>query len=336
MKRDLIAHEDPKSHVSEIFRTLRTNVQFMNSNKKLRTLLVTSTIPGEGKTWISSNLAITFAQAGKKVILIDADMRKCGLHNIFKVPLYPGLSNYLAGFNENNEETSNIGNYLRETEVPNLILLPAGNIPPNPSELLASRQMSTLLEKLKEMCDLIIIDGTPSKLVTDATVLSRIVDYTIVVVGHNMAKKEDLSKVIKDIKNVGGNIAGLVYNKKPSSRKKQSETYYYASTSNKLDSPRKHIPKDRNVNIQNEVDIQYKFDMINNIEQDVTTEKTPVEQTQTSGEISQEQTQQSEEMPQEYTQLNGERSLHETTIEMLNQFNNYLQQEKSNRDNRSY
>ena len=84
MKRELIAHEDPKSYVSELFRTLRTNVQFMNSNKSLKTLLVTSTLPGEGKTWVSSNLAITFAQTGKKVVLIDADMRKCCLHNIFK------------------------------------------------------------------------------------------------------------------------------------------------------------------------------------------------------------------------------------------------------------
>ena len=100
MKKELIAHEDPKSHVSELFRTLRTNVQFMNSNKKLRTLLVTSTLPGEGKTWIASNLAIAFAQADKRIVLIDADMRKCCLHNIFKVSPCPGLSNYLAGVNK--------------------------------------------------------------------------------------------------------------------------------------------------------------------------------------------------------------------------------------------
>ena len=83
MRRELIAYEEPKSHVSELFRTLRTNVQFMNSNRKLRTLLITSTLPGEGKSWVSSNLAITFAQADKRVLLIDADMRKCSLHRIF-------------------------------------------------------------------------------------------------------------------------------------------------------------------------------------------------------------------------------------------------------------
>ena len=189
MRRELIAYEDPKSHVSELFRTLRTNVQFINSNKKLRTLLVTSTIPNEGKSWISSNLAITFAQANKRVLLIDADMRKCSLYKIFRVEAYPGLSNYLAGMNENNDG-NNLGKYVRETEVPNLYLLPAGNIPPNPSELLASSRMTALLNELKREFDLIIIDGTPSKLVTDAVVLSRIVDSTIIVTGHNMVKKD--------------------------------------------------------------------------------------------------------------------------------------------------
>ena len=235
MKRELIAHEDPKSHVSELFRTLRTNVQFMNSNKRLETLLVTSTLPGEGKTWIASNLAIAFAQADKRVILIDADMRKCGLHNIFQVSPCPGLSNYLSGVNETNQEVQNLDNYLRETEVPNLYLMPSGNVPPNPSELLSTPQMVNLLEKLKDISDLIIIDGTPSKLVTDAIVLSRIVDSTIIVAGHNMAKKEDLSKIVRDIKNVGGNIAGVVYNKKPVSNKKKNETYYYASVPMKID-----------------------------------------------------------------------------------------------------
>ncbi|MEI3402225.1 MAG: hypothetical protein V8R51_07985 [Clostridia bacterium] len=128
----------------------------------------------------------------------------------------------------------NLDNYLRETEVPNLYLMPSGNVPPNPSELLSTPQMVNLLEKLKDISDLIIIDGTPSKLVTDAIVLSRIVDFTIIVAGHNMAKKEDLSKILRDIKNVGGNIAGVVYNKKPVSNKKKNETYYYASVPMKI------------------------------------------------------------------------------------------------------
>ena len=308
MKRDLIAHEDPKSHVSELFRTLRTNVQFMNSNKRLETLLVTSTLPGEGKTWIASNLAIAFAQADKRVILIDADMRKCGLHNIFQVSPCPGLSNYLSGVNETNQEVQNLDNYLRETEVPNLYLMPSGNVPPNPSELLSTPQMVNLLEKLKDISDLIIIDGTPSKLVTDAIVLSRIVDSTIIVAGHNMAKKEDLSKIVRDIKNVGGNIAGVVYNKKPVSNKKKNETYYYASVPMKIDSKKR----------QQEMEYEQKRQVQRNRATDMLNR---------------------DRNPEEYQKEEAkkveidDRPPEEKAAEMLKQFNDYLQKEKENRDN---
>lgn len=308
MKRELIAHEDPKSHVSELFRTLRTNVQFMNSNKRLETLLVTSTLPGEGKTWIASNLAIAFAQADKRVILIDADMRKCGLHNIFQVSPCPGLSNYLSGVNETNQEVQNLDNYLRETEVPNLYLMPSGNVPPNPSELLSTPQMVNLLEKLKDISDLIIIDGTPSKLVTDAIVLSRIVDSTIIVAGHNMAKKEDLSKIVRDIKNVGGNIAGVVYNKKPVSNKKKNETYYYASVPMKIDSKKR----------QQEMEYEQKRQVQRNRATDMLNR---------------------DRNPEEYQKEEAkkveidDRLPEEKAAEMLKQFNDYLQKEKENRDN---
>ena len=109
--------------------------------------------------------------------------------------------------------------------------MPAGSIPPNPSELLVTTRMLDLIEDLKKQCDLIIIDSTPSKLVTDSVILSRIVDSTIVVTAHNQTQKDDLEKVVRDIKNVGGNIAGIVYNKIPVSDKKYNDTYYYASTS---------------------------------------------------------------------------------------------------------
>ena len=97
LKKELITQRDPKSPVSEVFRTLRTNIQFMSTNKKLKTLLITSTFPSEGKSWVASNLAVTFAQAGNKVILIDADMRKGRQYTIFGVSPRPGLSNYLSG-----------------------------------------------------------------------------------------------------------------------------------------------------------------------------------------------------------------------------------------------
>lgn len=233
VKKELVAHKDPKSPVSETFRTLRTNIQFMNTNKRLKTLLVTSTMPGEGKSWVASNLAVTFAQAGRRVILIDADMRKGRVYSIFGVTPRPGLSNYLSGVGEN-DERNDLGNYLRKTEIPNLYVMPAGNIPPNPSELLVTHQMRNLLEELKRECDIVIIDGTPSKLVTDAVILSRFTDSTIVVTAHNQTKKDDLAQVVKDIKNVGGHVAGVVYNKIPIASKKYNETYYYASTSQKI------------------------------------------------------------------------------------------------------
>lgn len=323
MKRELIAHEDPKSCVSELFRTLRTNVQFMNSNKKLKTLLVTSTMPGEGKTWISSNLAIAFAQTGKRVILIDADMRKCNLHSIFKVEPYPGLSNYLSGVSENSSSIQNLDNYIRVTEVPNLYLIPAGNVPPNPSELLTTYQMTELLEKLKEICDLIIIDGTPSKLVTDAVILSRMVDSTIIVVGHNMAKKEDLSKIVRDIKNVGGKIAGVVYNQKPTSNKKKNETYYYASAPMKIDSKRKQ--QEMEYEQKRQVQMERATDMLKRDRTPQEYKKDSKEEKTTNIEIKEEKNETINEVPPE-----------ERAAEMLKQFNEYLQKEKENRDsNRS-
>ncbi len=229
MKKEVVAHKDPKSPISEVFRTLRTNIQFINNDKKIKTLLVTSTLPGEGKSWIASNLAVTFAQAGKKVVLIDADMRKGRQYVIFSTSPKPGLSNYLSqvGIEENKNKTKGIITCLQKTEVKNLYLMPAGSVPPNPSELLVSSKMTKLLEKLKKVSDIIIIDGTPCELVTDAVVLSRMVDSTIIVSAHKITKKDALERVIKNIENVGGKITGVVINKMPISGKKYEEKYYY-------------------------------------------------------------------------------------------------------------
>ena len=148
MRKEIIVQKNPKSPTSEVFRTLRTNIQFMNSKGKLKTILVTSTLPGEGKSWISSNLAVTFAQSGKRVILIDADMRKGRQYTIFDASPRPGLSNYLSGVGEDAEEEEvNLSNYIQETEVDNLFLMAAGNVPPNPSELLIAPQMVDLLNQ---------------------------------------------------------------------------------------------------------------------------------------------------------------------------------------------
>ena len=227
MRKEVIAHKDPKSPISEIFRTLRTNIQFMNTSKKLKVLQVTSTFLGEGKSWVASNLAVTFAQAGKKVILIDADMRKGRQYAIFGVSPRPGLSNYLSGVTDNENEKADLADYIQETEVQNLYLIAAGNVPPNPSELLVSAQMVGLLEDLKELCDIVIVDGTPCELVTDSIILARLVDSTVVVTAHKATKKEALERALKNIQNVGGKIAGVVINKIPVEGKKFDERYYY-------------------------------------------------------------------------------------------------------------
>ena len=334
MKKELIAHKDPKSPVSEIFRTLRTNIQFMSSNKRLKTLLVTSTLPGEGKSWVSSNLAVAFAQAGKRVVLIDADMRKGRLYNMFGVLPRPGLSNYLSGVNENNQEINNLTNYLRQTEVPNLYVMPAGNIPPNPSELLITPQMINLIETLKQECDLIIIDGTPSKLVTDAVILSRIVDSTIVVTAHNQTKKDDLEKVIKAIKNVGGNIAGVVYNKIPVSSKKYNETYYYSSVPQKTQVKSK---TDMEYEQKKEMQRSRATEMLNKDRKPEEYKRTIVSEDTEEIEIPRairgnfvEKTLQTplREVNISQQNISEEKTSEEKTAEVLKEFNDYLKKEK--------
>ena len=203
----------------------------MNAKNNLKTVLITSTMPGEGKSWVSSNLAVTFAQAGKKVILVDADMRKGRQYSIFGETPRPGLSNYLSGvgFEEDAADSNGIYNYIRETEIDNLYLIVAGDIPPNPSELLSSSQMIDLLQKLKEEFDVVIVDGTPSQLVTDALILARLVDSTVIVTASKQTKKEDLKKIVNNIKNIGGDISGVIVNKIPISPKKYEQSYYYGS-----------------------------------------------------------------------------------------------------------
>ena len=229
MKKEVIAHKNPKSPISEVFRTLRTNIQFMDVNKKMRVLLVTSTFPSEGKSWVASNLAVTFAQAGKKVVLIDADMRKGRQYAIFGLSPKPGLSNFLSQveIDDKGRLSEDVRNYIQATEVENLYVITAGNVPPNPSELLVSPQMIGLLDALKSSCDMIIIDGTPSELVTDSVILSRIADSTVIVTAHKITKKDALERVVKNIQNVGGKIAGVVINKVPISAKRYGEKYYY-------------------------------------------------------------------------------------------------------------
>ena len=239
---ELVVFNDPKSSISESFRTLRTNIQFMNMNKELKCLLVTSSFPGEGKSWVSSNLAITFAQLGQKVLLIDADLRKGRLYKVFETPQKPGLSNYLSKMSANEAgKKENFNEIVKKTVEHNLYFIPSGTFPPNPSELLISSQMKALVEGLEEFFDIVIIDGTPCQLVTDARILARIADSTVVVAEYNKTKKEVLKKTVKSIKNIGGNIAGIVINKIPHSSKNYYGNGYYYDSINSNEKKNYHI-----------------------------------------------------------------------------------------------
>ncbi|MBP3255327.1 MAG: CpsD/CapB family tyrosine-protein kinase [Clostridia bacterium] len=253
MKKEVITYKEPKSPISEIFRNLRTSVQFANTKRGLHTLLVTSTNPGEGKSWVSVNLAVTFAQAGKKVILVDCDMRKGRQFSIFDVAPTPGLSNYLSGVTSDGEESSDsILSYIKETPVENLFVIPAGNVPPNPSELLVSDSMGQAIDDLKMIADLVIFDGTPCNLVTDSIIISRYVDTTLIVSAYRMTKMDELENLKKSIENVGGKIAGVVINRTKISQKQYYSAYYYGGHEDK-----EKKEKDKEIeNTQNTVEVK--------------------------------------------------------------------------------
>ena len=333
-RKELIAQRDPKSPISEVFRTLRTNIQFMDTSKKMKTLLLTSTFPGEGKSWVSSNLAVTFAQAGKKVILIDADMRKGRQYTIFGVSPRPGLSNYLSEIDIERPEETDISMYLQKTEIENLLLMPAGNIPPNPSELLVSPQMTKLLEDLKQVCDLIIIDGTPCELVTDSVILSRVADATVIVTAHKETKKDNLERVIKNIQNVGGNLAGVVLNRIPVSNKKYEEKYYYYGHENigkdtqKTKNKHLDLPNQEEINKQKIMEVLNVEEQQNNITEETQKNNQEIQTEENINNINQE-IQQDAQQEQNQLENNEEKIIYlEKTNNILNQIKDYLSNEK--------
>ena len=335
MRENLIVHQDPKSPISEIFRTLRTNIQFMNVKKQLKSLLISSTLPGEGKSWVSSNLAVAFAQAGKKVILVDADMRKGTQYSIFGVSPIPGLSNYLSGISPNSQDASiDLADYIQETEIDNLYIMPAGNIPPNPSELLVSQQMNDLLEKLKQICDLVIIDGTPNGLVTDSLILTGIVDSTIIVTASGYTKKEALKKIVNNIKNIGGSIAGIVLNKVPTNAKKYEDSYYYGSTAMTTVRPRnpRPAPNSRPTNKASRPNsVQNKRE---DMKRRVRPENPQLDRIQQAERAKANEIEQPKSLENKIKIENSDDVSLEKTTDILNQINAYLDEEKKNLSNK--
>ena len=212
----LVTRDEPKSPAAEAYRTLRTNLQFAALDTPLRVLLITSAGPGEGKTTIAANLAVAMAQSGSKVIVIGGDLRKPTLHLAIGLRTTVGFTNVLTG-NVSWEAA------LQPTDVDGLYVLPAGPIPPNPVELLASTRMQELLAELKEQCDVVIIDAPPALAVTDAGVMSRLSDGVLLVISVGVTPR-DVAKAAKEqLEQVGASILGMVVNGLSS----ESGYYYY-------------------------------------------------------------------------------------------------------------
>lgn len=221
--RSLIVHTNPKSPTAESYRVLRTNIQFASVDKPVKVIAVTSSSPGEGKTTTLANLAITFAQSGSKVLLIDADLRKPRVHKVFYLSNVTGMTSVLA-------QRIDYKTCVTQATIDNLYVLTAGPIPPNPSELLASNAMKTLMNDLRNDFDIILIDTPPVGIVTDAAILSTIVDGTILVVSSGGVEIEAAQRSKELLEKVNANILGVVLNKiaKENYGNYYFSYYYYA------------------------------------------------------------------------------------------------------------
>lgn len=215
-KCNLITHEQTKSFIAEAYRTLRTNIHFSKGDKQPKTILFTSAAPGEGKSTTVANTAVSLAQAGNKVIVMDCDLRKPVQHRFFGRN-YNGLTNLLT-------EHLPVEDLLQKTAVENLWLLSSGPIPPNPSELLGSKKMQKVLDYARKEADYVIIDTPPILAVTDACVLASKVDGVILVVGAGMIRPEMAQKAKELLENVKGHLLGVVLNRV---ELEQGHYYYY-------------------------------------------------------------------------------------------------------------
>ena len=218
---ELVVDKSPKAIVSENIKSLRTNLQFASVDEDLKSILITSVNAGEGKSFVSSNLAISFAQAYKKVLLVDCDLRKGRLHKLFGVANTSGYSNLLTS------DLRSINKYIHPTRIENLSIITCGAYPPNPSELLASKKNKRLIGLLCGYFDIVIFDGAPVGGLADSVILSSLVDETIVVVRDGGTSRNDLIATKESLSKVGAKVAGVVFNMANRKSSKYYNSYYY-------------------------------------------------------------------------------------------------------------
>ncbi|MBE6049611.1 MAG: CpsD/CapB family tyrosine-protein kinase [Clostridium sp.] len=211
-----IVEDKPQSNSAEAYRILRTNIQYSSLDKEIQTIVVTSAEPGEGKSTVSGNLALSFAQAEKNTLFIDCDLRKPSAHKKFRISNETGLSDVLIGKEKLKDVLNEYNDYLS--------ILTSGKLPPNPSEMLGSKAMENLLNSLKQVYDVIILDSPPLHAVTDAQILSTKADGTILVVRAEKTKKDSIIQAKSLLDKVGANILGSVLNGMDDTRK---DYYYY-------------------------------------------------------------------------------------------------------------
>ena len=229
---ELIIETDPKSYIVECLKTTRTNILYASNINKKKAILFTSAREKEGKSFIVNNIAVAFAQANKKVLIVDTNLRTPKERSqIFENQTGEGLSDFIKEITENKlENLEKAKKYIKETKIPNLHILESGTIPPNPSELLSSTNMRNLLELLKSMYDLVLLDGTPSMMVSDSIALSTMVDSTILIAENKVSKINELKKTKRQIQDVGGKIMGVILNKSDVQHNKyygKGYGYYY-------------------------------------------------------------------------------------------------------------
>lgn len=215
-KRHLIAKKDPKSPITEQYRTIRTNIQYASVDQAIRSIVVTSTGPMEGKSTTTANLAVVFAQQGKKTLLIDADLRKPTAHYTFQLPNTVGLTSVLT-------KQAELMDAVYMTDVENLFVLTSGPIPPNPAELLASVSMEYLLKEAYNLYDFILFDTPPVLTVTDAQVLANLADGSILVTSSGTTDRDGAIKAKEILTSAQAKLLGAVLNNK----KADKDTHYY-------------------------------------------------------------------------------------------------------------